>query len=136
MGGHTNDTNRVEDKIIYRDLSYQINGLLFKVHKKLGRFGREKQYGDLFEELLKEVKLSFIREQELPVEGISNLRTNIVDFCINNQILVDLKAKPFVTKEDYYQMQRYLQAGEYKLGLVVNFRNSYLKPIRIIRINS
>lgn len=136
MSGHTNDTNRIEEKIIYKDLSYQINGVLFKVHKKLGRFCREKQYGDIFEELLKETGIPFSREQKLPIEGIDNSRTNVVDFCVNDQILVDLKAKPFVTKEDYYQMQRYLQAGEYKLGLLVNFRNSYLKPIRVIRLNS
>ena len=129
---HANDTNR----IIHKELSYIINGILFKVHNKLGRFCREKQYGDLFESLLKEFQLVYEREKELPVDKIENQFTNKVDFVINSEILIDLKAKSIVTKEDYYQMNRYLEASSMKLGLIVNFRNKYLKPIRVIRSNS
>jgi len=129
---HANDTN----KIIHKELSYIINGILFKVHNKLGRFCREKQYGDLFESLLKEFQLVYEREKELPVDKIENQFTNKVDFVINSEILIDLKAKSIVTKEDYYQMNRYLEASSMKLGLIVNFRNKYLKPIRVIRSNS
>ena len=130
---HSNDTN---EKIIYKELSYRLTGLFFKVHNELDRFGRERQYGDLLESLLKEEKIKYQREKILPIDKIDNQRSNVVDFEIDNKILIDLKAKPMVTKEDYYQMQRYLQAGDYKLGLIVNFRSRYLKPIRIIRINS
>jgi len=86
--------------------------------------------------LLKKDGISFQREMEIPVANIDNRRTNLVDFAVNNQILVDLKAKTMITKEDYYQMQRYLQASKFKLGLIVNFRNRYLKLIHIIRMNS
>lgn len=125
-----------EGKIIYKELSYQLNGLLFAVHNQIGRYGREKQYGDLLESLLADIGLKFKREFTLPVSGINNQRTNVVDFVIGDQILLDLKAKPIVMREDYDQMQRYLQSGKFRLGLVVNFRNKYLKPIRIIRLNS
>ena len=40
--------------------------------------------------------------------------------------------KNFITKEDYYQMQRYLKAANLKLGLIVNFRTTYLHPKRIL----
>ena len=59
---------------------------------------------------------------------------NIVDFIIDGKILIDLKAKRFITKEDYYQMLRYLKSSGLKLGLVVNFRGTYLKPKRIINL--
>lgn len=131
---HADETN--EDKIIYKELSYRLNGILFQVHNELGRYCREKQYADLFESLLKKDNIPFFREMEISVEDIDYSRTNLVDFAVNGQILVDLKAKTVVTKDDYYQMQRYLQAGKFKLGLIVNFRNRYLKPIRIIRMNS
>ena len=129
----TNDTN---GKIIYKELSYQINGLLFEVHNKVGRYGREKQYGDAFETALSEKGIKFERERNLPFEGIENQNTNKADFVVENSVVVELKAKPIVAREDYDQIQRYLQAGGYKLGLLVNFRNKYLKPIRIIRLNS
>jgi GxxExxY protein len=131
---HTN--LRIKDKIVYPELSYVITGILFDIHNNLGRFCRERQYGDMLEFLLKEQGLIYEREKELPVEKIENQFTNRVDFVINNQILLDLKAKDFVTKEDYYQMNRYLSAGGKNLGLIVNFRNKYLKPIRVIRSNS
>ena len=122
--------------ILHKELSYVINGLLFSIHNHLGRFCREKQYGDALEKLLSEEAIIFEREKPLPVDAIDNKFTNRVDFAINNRLLIDLKAKPVVTKEDYYQMQKYLQASGYTLGLIVNFRNKYLKPIRVIRHNS
>ena len=131
----SNDTNKKE-KIIYKELSYRITGILFEVHNELGRYCREKQYGDVFETLLRRENVEFEREKELPVDKIENRFTNKVDFVINNQLLIDLKAKDLVTKEDYYQMNRYLEAGGFKLGFIVNFRNKYLKPIRVIRANS
>lgn len=131
MQMHSNDTN----KIIYPELSYQLTGLSFKVQNNLGRYCREKQYADALETLLKENNIQFIREKSLPVEMISNDFTNRVDFDVESKILIDIKAKPFILKEDYYQMQRYLKAANYKLGLVINFRSKYLKPIRIIRID-
>lgn len=136
MQMHANDTNEKDEKIIYRDLSYQLTGLFYKAHNTLGQYCREKQYGDAIEKLLHEKKFLYQREKPIPVPLVDNAFTNRVDFSIEDKILLDIKAKRFVTKDDYYQMQRYLQASGYKLGLIVNFRNKYLKPIRIIRINS
>jgi len=124
------------EKIVEKELSYEICGLLFKVHNDLGRFCREKQYGDYLEKLLVEEHIVFEREKELPLKEIDNQFTNIVDFVIKDRLLIDLKAKSIITKDDYYQMNRYLNASGVKLGLIVNFRNKYLKPIRVIRSDS
>lgn len=132
---NSNDTNKKE-KIVYKELSYKITGVLFEVHNKLGRYCREKQYGDMLETFLREERIDFEREKEIPIDKIKNQFTNRVDFAINNQLLIDLKAKDIVTKEDFYQMNRYLDASGYKLGFIVNFRNKFLKPIRVIRANS
>lgn len=50
------------DKILHKDLSYKINGLLFKTHKELGQFRNEKQYADYFESLLKREGIKYERE--------------------------------------------------------------------------
>ena len=123
-------------RIIHKEFSYLINGLLFDIHNSIGRFCREKQYCDVFEKLLKEQNISYEREKSLPLEIIDNQFTNKVDFAINNELLVDFKAKSIVTKEDYYQMNRYLEASGFDLGCIGNFRNKYLKPIRFIRAHS
>lgn len=37
---------------------------------------------------------------------------------------------------DYEQTQRYLQITGLKLGFLVNFRDKYLKPSRVVRIDT
>jgi GxxExxY protein len=126
--------NLVKNKNIYHpELSYEITGLLFKVHNNSGRFKTERQYYDMFERLLKENKFIYSRETELKKlfdNAIEN--GNIPDFIIENKIIIDFKAKKFITKDDYYQMLRYLEVANLPLGFIVNFRSTYLKPKRVI----
>lgn len=118
--------------IIQKELSYAITGVSFEVAKRLGKFCRERQYADCFEQALIERKISYQREVEIKSVHLSAPAGNKVDFIIKGVVLVDLKAKRFVTKEDYYQMQRYLSACNLELGLIINFRNSSIKPLRVL----
>ena len=119
----TNDTNdEGESKLIYPELSYLITGICFAVHNELGRYAWEKQYSDAVEQSLKENEIPYQREAAIGNTG------NIADFIIDDKLIVEVKAKRFPVKEDYYQIQRYLQASQKKLGLLVNFRQRYLKP--------
>ncbi len=126
---HTNNTNKTE-KLIYPELSYLLTGICFDTHNTLGRYSREKQYGDVLENKFKELKISYKRESR------TDKTSNILDFIIDDKIVLELKAKDTVLKEDYYQAQRYLQATGLKLALLVNFRSRYLKPIRIVKIDT
>lgn len=126
----------VSGKVLYPELSYKVTGLLFDIHNSLGRYCKEKQYAEALEQLLIESSIPYKRENPLPLENVVNRFTNKADFVINEQLLIELKAKPLVSKLDYIQTQRYLVAGSLKLGIIVNFRNKYLKPIRVIRSNS
>lgn len=124
---------RMKNNIVYPELSYKICGLCFYIHNKLGRYRNEKQYTDALEQLLKENKIKYIREKASPssFKGEKE-RRNISDFIIDDKIVLDVKAKPFITKEDYFQLRRYLVSCNKKLGLIVNFRQKYLYPKRIL----
>jgi len=124
-----NDTNK-SSKLIHPELSYAITGICFDIHNQHGRFLREKQYGDLLEEKLTELKLPFQRECR------HTETSNILDFLIDDKIVLEIKAKRMILKEDYYQLQRYLQGINKKLGLLVNFRHRYLKPLRVVKIET
>ena len=120
-------------EIIQKELSYKVVGLLFKVHDELGRYALEKQYGDLLERLLEENKIKYEREKPIIIEG---RKSSFIDFCIENVLLLDLKAKTFISREDYYQMKRYLELANLSLGIIVNFRQRYLKPKRVLNLKT
>lgn len=119
-------------RIIEKDLSFKIVGLCFQTHKILGRFAREKQYADKFEDLLKVNQIHYLREPEIKNLKTGSPKGNRPDFIIEKTVIVDFKAKNFVNKEDYYQMQRYLVSAYMELGLIINFRAYRLSPKRIL----
>jgi GxxExxY protein len=119
-----------KEKIIYPELSYKLVGLFYKIHNDLGRYSREKQYSNAIEKIFRISNINYEREKRIDNFG------NIVDFVIEDKILIEVKAKPFITREDYYQVKRYLISSKLKLGLLVNFRNRYLKPNRVLNINN
>ena len=122
-----------KDKLIYPELSYKITGIFFAVHNELERFRNEKQYGDKIEHYLKEFQISYEREKVLPISFSGEHEgRNKVDFLVNDAIILEIKAKRILTREDYYQMKRYLVALNKKLGILVNFQQRYLAPKRIL----
>ncbi len=122
------NTNKA--KIIYPELSYKISGILFSVHNEVGRYAREKQYGDMFALRLVGAGLRFKRELVIGTSG------NRLDFVVEDKIVIELKSTPMLTGEMYRQIQNYLQQTNIKLGILVNFRPELLRPVRIIRIDS
>lgn len=121
------------DKVIYKELSYKINGLLFKVHKDLGRYRNEKQYTDYFEQLLKDEKMQFIREFKFTDNEFGQGKVRcICDFIIEDKIIIEFKAKDHVAKEDYYQVMRCLATLDLKLAILVNFRQPRVVPKQIL----
>ena len=120
-------------KIIFSELSFKINGILFKTHNNLGKYCNEKQYADYIEKLLKESSLKYEREKIIPpgFEG-EKIGRNKIDFLIEDEIVLEIKSKKLISKNDYYQTKRYLVALNKKLGILVNFRANYIYPKRIL----
>lgn len=125
----TTNPQKVSIKVIYPELSYKIVGILFEAHGELGTYAREKQYGDFIGKRLKEAKISFKRELPIGDSG------NILDFLIEDKIVLEIKAVRKILPDHYRQIQNYLQQSNKKLGLLVNFRTSHLRPIRIVKID-
>lgn len=119
----------MKNKIIQKELSYKVVGLIYKAHDELGRYCREKVYGDLPGKLFKESGIKYKREYPIVTNG---KKSNFVDFYIEDVLLLDIKCKPFITKDDYYQMRRYLELCDLEIGLIVNFRNKYIAPKRVL----
>lgn len=126
------DTNFVfmRQELIHPELSYKLTGLCFEAHNEIGRYGKEKQYANFIESRLREISIPYKREIIIADTG------NIFDFLIEDKIILELKSKRIITKVDYYQIQRYLQISNLRLCILVNFRDEYIKPKRIVRIDT
>jgi GxxExxY protein len=86
---------------------------------------------------LKNNNLNYLREFALPkFSKEEKNRRNIVDFIIDDKIIIDFKAKTIITKDDYFQMQRYLSSSGKQLGIIVNFRRVSINPKRIMNIET
>jgi len=140
---HPNDTNKNTDfslstktrtnKVIHPELSYKITGIIFRTQNEIGRFRNEEQYCDKIEALLKEIGILYERELILSpsFEGEKTGR-NRVDFLIDGKIILEIKTKSFITKNDYHQAQRYLTALNKEFAILVNMRRYYIRPKRIL----
>ena len=45
----------------------------------------------------------------------------IPDKIVNQSIILEIKAKPYLTKQDIDQFWKYLKGSQYKLGFLINF---------------
>ena len=123
--------------LIYPQESYKITGALYEVHKRLGTGLLEKVYQEALEHELKYQDIPFEREKkyELFYRGEKMDAYYIADFICYGKIIVELKAVSELTDAHKAQVRNYLGITGYKLGILVNFNEDYIEPIRILNSN-
>jgi GxxExxY protein len=119
--------------LVYPELSYKIVGILFEVHNKLGGGYQEKSYQKAIEVLLNRDGVMFHRELKADLV-FENEKIDIffLDFLIEDKIVLELKAKPSFTSEDYRQVRTYLKVNNLRLGILANFRGERISYKRIL----
>ena len=123
-------------ELVLKEESYKLMELMFRVHNQLGPSYKEKNYQKGVEAIFLKEKVKYEREKEvmIPFEG-GKLGGFFVDFIVWGKIILEIKAKPFITKEDIRQVLRYLQATGLPLAIIVNFKREKLEYKRVINSN-
>ena len=121
------------DDFLYKEETYRIRGACFKVWKEFGGAFKESIVDKaLTEELLKN-NLQVEDQKRIDIYyNNKKVGTYVPDKIINNSIILELKCKPFITREDKRQFWYYLKASPYKLGLLINFGTKNLEIYRRI----
>ncbi len=119
--------------LVHKELSYDINGILFDVHNEVGRYASEGQICDRIEQKSIEKGINYKREFVLPTfDGKEKVGRHRADFLVENKIVLEIKYKRYMNKDDYEQVKRYLKVLNLALGVLVNFREDRIKPKRIL----
>lgn len=120
-------------RIVQKELSYKIVGILFEVHKELGNRYQEKYYQRAIEQALKLSNLKYDKEisVDLMFKG-KKIGKYFLDFLIEDAIILEVKAVPILLPKDFKQVLAYLVANNKELGILANFRSESLVYKRIL----
>jgi GxxExxY protein len=124
----------MNDKIIYKEESYAIQGAIFEVYREMGCGFLEAVYQECLEKELHARKVPFVAQVELNLsyKGEVLQQKYKPDIICFDKIIIELKAVKQIAPEHEAQVINYLKATNMKLGLLVNFGN-YPK-VNIIRL--
>ena len=123
----------MDDKVIYKDLSYQLVGILFEVYDELGYGYHENYYEKAIARLLKLRGIKF--KQQMPAkltfrgEIIGRIR---LDFLIDDKIVLEIKKGDYFGKSNIEQILNYLKMTNLKLGILANFTSRGVKFLTIL----
>lgn len=114
-------------------LTDQIIGIAIQVHKQVGPGFAEKIYQRVMYLELKKGGLDIDREYKITVRwNKSIVGYHIVDFLINNEVIVEIKATAETQEFHKYQLLSYLKAADKHLGLLLNFGSPTLGIKRVV----
>ncbi|MFH1192831.1 MAG: GxxExxY protein [Candidatus Jorgensenbacteria bacterium] len=116
------------ERLLYEDITFKIRGACFDVYNNLG--------GDFKESIINRALVRELETRGLSVENQKRITlfykgekvgTYVPDLVVDGKIVLELKAKPFISEGDEKQFWRYLKATDYKLGFLANFGSHKLE---------
>jgi GxxExxY protein len=126
------EMNSIED-----ELTDKIIGCAMKVYNTLGNGFQEVIYQRCLAIEMDKQELNYIREQEIPIyyEEIE-VGKRRVDFLVEEQVMVELKALTKLEDVHLAQGLNYLTAYQLDKGLLINFGGRSLEFKRLFKKNN
>lgn len=111
------------------DISYDVRGAAFKVHKELGPGLFESVYEEALAFELRELGYDVKTQVGVPMvyHGIKFEIGFRLDILVNDSVIVEIKSIEAFANVHYKQLLTYLKLTDKKLGLLINFNSSNLK---------
>ena len=112
--------------LIYKEETYAIRGAIYEVYKNLGAGFLEAVYQEALEMELSARGIPFRSQAEIEIQykGKTLNQFYRADIICYDKIILELKAVKALLPEHEAQLQNYLRATGFHLGLLINFSNS------------
>jgi GxxExxY protein len=125
-----------KEDLLYPELSYDIVGCAYNVWDELGAGHLEKVYQKAMGIAFKEKGLSFSEQIQYPVKFKSELvGKGILDFMMDEKIVVELKKDDLFSKAHIQQVLNYMKLSNCKLAILFNFASRGMQFKRIVNIH-
>ena len=105
------------------DISYDVRGIVFKIHKELGPGLFESVYEEIMYYELKKAGYRVERQKVVPIYWDSKIMKKgfRADLIVNDNIIIEIKSVEHVQKIHKAQTLTYLKLTNYPLALLINF---------------
>jgi GxxExxY protein len=130
------NTNK-ENKILYKELSYKLQGLFYAIRNDIGSGHKESIYQKALEKELISAGIKFIKEPSIKIYSQKGEFLGLYrpDFLVEDKIIIELKAAERVSKQESARVYDYLRNSRYELAYLVNFASPRLYIKRLIFTN-
>ena len=114
--------------------TYKLIGVLFDVHRNLGRGFSEIVYKDAIEYEFKQLDIPFEREKEYAVKYKDTVLKHkfYADFVIYDEIILEIKTVDAFIKPHFNQCLNYLRVSGNEIAFLVNFNSVSLEYKRFL----
>jgi len=122
--------------LLYPELSFEINGVLFEVFKQLGGGHHEKYFQKATAIGLTYKNIYFKEQYYVPLKFQGEtVGKYFLDFLIEEKIILELKRGQFIPAHIIQQTKQYLEALKLELALIACFTHSGVHIKRIVNQN-
>jgi GxxExxY protein len=132
---YENTKTNIRDDLVEKELCYKIVGVLIEVYKQLGSGHREQYYQ---RGVAAELKKQGFHFQEFVRVNLNYKGTPIgiyiLDFLIENKIVLEIKKDNYFSKQHIDQVNGYLKTLNLQLGILANFTKDGVKFKRIVNL--
>ena len=121
------------NELMFEDLTYKIIGVCYEVQNQLGGGLLEKTYQKALVIGLKSAGFTVDEEVQIPIlfnnEKVAN---GYADLLVNGKVLIEIKRNGSFNRSQILQLENYLTACRFPLGLLINFGQDGVKVKRVI----
>lgn len=125
----------INDKVIFKELSYSIVGILFEVYNELGYGYQEKHYEKAVEKCFISNGIQYVRQPKFKIA----LKGEVIgyyylDFLVENKVILEIKKGNYYSKKNINQVKSYLKVTGMKLAILANFTSDGVKFLRLLNL--